>query len=617
MPDFSDYSLPTDGYVAFDATSLKNLIIQRLDSANVFSDQRYEGSNLNSIIDIVAYAYHVLLFYLNRTSSESNFSTAEIYDNINKIVKLLNYNPIGYQTPILSFEAIGTVSLLPGTYTIPRYSYFTVNGINYTFNKDITFTKLTNNSERLTDLEENNLLYQGTWSEYPTYTATGEPFELFTLTIVDSNSNNIEIDHFNIHVYVRNNSAPVTVWEQWLPAQSLFLERSNSKTYEIRMNENERYEIKFGNDVTGKKLNPGDEVAVYYLRTNGSKGEIGSNQLNNSKLFFFSTARFDQIKSNLIPSGINLINNDNSSFIEYSNSNPSTQFVLRESVQNIKNNALNTFKSQYRLITTSDFKTFIDKNYGNIICSSKVVNNWDYTSGHLKYYFDLGVDRPNLDSRVLFNQVKFSDSCNFNNVYIYAVPRLNKLTSLTTRVNYLNSAQKQIILNDLLDIKITTCEPVIVDPVYVGLDFAVTIPNVVLSPDVITNATLEITRSITAKRNPEELKLQIYDIFKNYFSTTSDNLGKLISFTDITNQILALEGVEDIKTKTVYNGNTYYVPGVSMVIYNPVYPYDDIDIISQDTQLPYYKFPYINNVIDFVNKIIVITPSIQSLVREF
>jgi len=557
------------------------------------------------------------LFYLNRTASESNFSTAEIYDNINKIVKILNYNPIGYQTPILSFEATGISSLLQGTYTIPRYSYFTINGINYTFNKDVTFTKLTNDLERLTDLEENNLLYQGTWTEYPTYIATGEPFEQLTITVVDSNGNNIEIDHFNIHVYVKDSSIPNPVWEQWAPTQSLFLERSNSKTYEIRMNENERYEIKFGNNVTGKKLNASDEIAIYYLRTNGSKGEVGSNQLNNSRLFFYFTSRSDQIKSNVVPSGINLIDNNNATFISFTNSNPSTQYVLRESVQNIKNNALNTFKSQYRLITTNDFKTFIDKNYGNIICSSKVVNNWDYTSGHLKYYFDLGVDKPNLNSRVLFNQVKFSDSCNFNNVYIYAVPRLNKLTSLTTRVNYLNSAQKQIILNDLLDIKITTCEPVIVDPIYVGLDFAVNIPNVVLSPDVKNNATLEITRSITAKRNPEELKLQIYDIFKNYFSTTSDNLGKIISFTDITNQILALEGVDDIKTKTLYNGNTYQVPGVSMVIYNPVYPYDDIDIISQDTQLPYYKFPYINNVIDFVNKIVVVTPSIQSLVREF
>lgn len=617
MPEFSDYSLPTNGYVAFDATSLKNLIIQRLDQANVFSDQRYEGSNLNSIIDIVAYAYHVLLFYLNRTSSESNFSTAEIYDNINKIVKIINYNPIGYQTPILSFEATGTASLLQGTYTIPRYSYFTINGINYTFNKDITFTKLTNDIERLTDLEENNLLYQGIWTEYSTYISTGEPFEQLTLTIVDSNGSNIEIDHFNIHVYVKNNSVPIAEWEQWSPTQSLFLERSNSKTFEIRMNENERYEIKFGNDVTGKKLNAGDEVAIYYLRTNGAKGEVGSNQLNNSRLFFYSTFRFDQIKANVIPSGINLIDNNSSTFLTFTNSNPSTQYVLRESVKNIKENALNTFKSQYRLITTDDFKTYIDKNYGNIICSSKVVNNWDYTTGHLKYYFDLGIDKPNLDSRVLFNQVKFSDSCNFNNVYIYAVPRLNRLTSLTTRVNYLNAAQKQIILNDILDIKITTCEPVIVDPVYVGLDFAVNIPNVTLSPDVATNATLEITRSITAKRNPEQLKLQIYDIFKNYFSTTADNLGKLISFTDITNEILALEGVEDIKTKSIYNGNTYQVPGVSMVIYNPVYPYDDIDIISQDTQLPYFKFPYINNVIDFVNKIVVNTPSIQSLVREF
>lgn len=617
MAEFSDYTLPTDGYVAFDATSLKNLIIQRLNDTNVFSDQKYEGSNLNSIIDIVAYSYHVLLFYLNRTASESNFSTAEIYDNVNKIVKILNYSPIGYQTPILSFEATATASLQPGTYTIPRYSYFTINGVNYTFNKDVTFSKTGTGIERLTDLEEGTLLYQGIWSEYPSYFATGEPFETLTLTVVDSNGKNIEMDHFNINVYVKDNSVVNPVWEQWSSSQSLFLEKSNSKKYEIRMNENERYEIKFGNNVTGKQLNTNDEVAIYYLRTNGTKGEVGPGLLNNCKLFFYSTSRFDSIESNVIPTGFNLINNTNNTFLLFTNSNPSTQYVLRESVQNIKNNSINTFKSQYRLITTQDFKTYVDKNYGNIICSSKVVNNWDYTTGHLKYYFDLGVDKPNLDSRVLFNQVKFADACNFNNIYIYAVPRLNKLTSLTTRVNYLNAAQKQLILNDVLDIKITTAEPIINDPVYVGLDFAVAVPNITLSPDIANNATLEISRNITAKRNPEELKIQIYTIFKNYFSTTADNLGKLISFTDITNEILALEGVENIKTKTVYNGNTYYVPGVSMVIYNPVYPYDDIRIISQDTQLPYYKFPYINNVIDFVNKIVVITPSIQSIVREF
>ena len=127
---FHNFNLNVDGYAAFDALSLKNLIIKRLNSNDVFTDQNFEGSNISSIIDIIAYAYHVLLFYLNRTSSESTFTNAELYENINKIVKLINYSPVGNQTAILPFQATATQQLIPETYTIQRYSYF-FNLISY------------------------------------------------------------------------------------------------------------------------------------------------------------------------------------------------------------------------------------------------------------------------------------------------------------------------------------------------------------------------------------------------------------------------------------------------------------------------------------------------------
>jgi len=75
----SDFRIEQDGYVAFDAISLKDLIIERMNQQQVFTDQNYEGSNLSAIIDIVAYSYHVLIYYLNKNSSESNFSQAELY----------------------------------------------------------------------------------------------------------------------------------------------------------------------------------------------------------------------------------------------------------------------------------------------------------------------------------------------------------------------------------------------------------------------------------------------------------------------------------------------------------------------------------------------------------
>jgi len=614
---FNNFNLNVDGYAAFDALSLKNLIIKRLNSNDVFTDQNFEGSNISSIIDIVAYAYHVLLFYLNRTSSESSFTNAELYENINKIVKLINYSPVGNQTSILPFQATASQQLIPETYTVQRYSYFTVNGVNYSFNNDISFTKATSGTEFLSDFSSQNLLYQGTYVEYPTYVAAGEPFEVITLTVVDNAGNNIDIDHFNIDVYVRDNTTSNPTWSKWSPTASLFLERSNSLKYEIRLNESGRYEIKFGNNINGKQLNASDEVAIYYLKSGGTSGQIGPNILNNNNLFSYASTRFNQIKNDTTPVNLTIITPAQASYITFTNSDPSTNYVEAESVTSIKQNAINTFKSQYRLITAEDFTNYILKNYSNILASAKVVNNWDFLSQHVKYYFDIGVEKPNIESRVLFNQVKFSDSCNFNNVYVYAVPRLEKVTSLTTRANYLNSAQKQVILNDVNSTKLATAEVVVTDPVYVLVDLGLKAPGEDLAPSIADTTFLQISRSVTARRNPETLKKQIAEIFINYFSTTKNNLGLTISLTDISNSILQIEGVNEINTVRTVNGSTIKVPGVSLLVYNPVYPFDDIAVITQDTALPFFKFPFLNNQLDFINKINVITPSIQSIEREF
>ena len=613
---FNDFNLPINGYAAFDALSLKNLIIARLNSSNAYTDQRYEGSNLSAIIDIVAYAYHVLLFYLNRTSAESTFSTAELYENVNKIVKLIGYNPIGYQTPILSFRATANNNLANGTYTIPRYSFFNIGNITYSFNSDITFTNnnTTGGSVALTDLQENALLYQGTYTEYPTYFAVGAPFEVLSLVVVDTSNQNSIIDHFNIDVYVKDSIDPNAVWKLWTPTQSLFLEKSNATKYEIRLNESGRYEIKFGNNVTGQQLNPGSQVAVYYLQSQGVKGQVGSGALNNKPLFFYNTSKFNSIRNDVISSNLVLINQAQAKNITFTNVDNSTNFVAAENADSIKLNAPNTFRSQFRLITPDDFTNYIDKNYSNVIASTQVVNNWDYISGHLKYYFDLGVTSPSTQSRVLFNQVKFADSSNFNNVYIYAVPKLVKTSSLTTRVNYLNNAQKQLIINDLQNIKLTTAEIILNDPVYVEVDLGVNVPGVALTTDISTSSKLVITRDITSKTDAASIQTQVANIITNYFATTKDNLGLLIDITSLTNQILAINGVTGVSTQyTDSTGSVYTAPGVSLLIYNPVYPYDDISVHTQNVPLPYFKFPYINNAANFINKITVITPSIQSL----
>ena len=124
-----------NSYVAFDGTSLRDIIIDRLNRGKVFTDQNYQGSNISAIIDVISYSFSNLLFYLNKTSSESMFSEAQLYENMNRIVKLLNYKPVGPQGQTIPIKL--TITNIPkGNYIIPKYSYVNVGSTTYSF-KDV------------------------------------------------------------------------------------------------------------------------------------------------------------------------------------------------------------------------------------------------------------------------------------------------------------------------------------------------------------------------------------------------------------------------------------------------------------------------------------------------
>ena len=92
----------------------------------------------------------------------------------------------------------------------------------------------------------------------------------------------------------------------------------------------------------------------------------------------------------------------------------------------------------------------------------------------------------------------------------------------------------------------------------------------------------------------ESIKERINNIFINYFESL--NLGSLISLKDISNQIFNIDGVEDIRTRRVINNvNDNEVEGISLVVYNPIYPNNDIKIIGSDLKLPFFKYPYLSN----------------------
>jgi len=614
----NQFELPFNAYAAFDALSLKSLMQQRLSQGNNFTDQLFEGSNFNSFLDVIAYSYNVLLFYLNKTGSESLYSQSTIYENMNKIVKSLNYNPVGNQTCVLSFSATGTENLPANVYTVPRFSYFTLNGINYSFTNDATFLKGSNGVESLDQLSDNNVLKQGIFVEYPIYIASGDPFEEFTIVSVSEAGVNDIIDHSSIFVFVKDES---NRWSEWSRVSNLYLESPTSTTFECRFNENQRYTLKFGNDITGKKLKTGYQVAVYYLKSDGSSGEIGPEVLNNNQLFLYNTPLYNNIMSNVRDANQNFLNASQASNIVFSNPYASTSFTTLENTDAIRINAANTFKTQYRLITTTDYENYIKTNFSNLIKDVKVVNNWEYLTEHVRYLYNLGLKSPSLDSRVLYNQLTFSDSCDFNNIYVYMVPRLQNNTLFS---NFLPTGLKDLVINGLQEVKMTTAEIVVMDPVYIAVAIGVAsnaeINNYELTPDLINETKLIISRDPNSRLNPQTIKDRVTNVLKQYFSRENTKLGQQINLESITSQILSLEGVTNISCRRNVNGQNIDVDGLSFLVWNPVYssPKEDIKILTQTAQLGYFKIPFLYNFNDVLNQIDVVTPdTLQATVREY
>ena len=370
IKNLTDFSLSRGDYAAFDAKSLKELIQTRLNQGGVYTDQNFEGSNMSSIIDVIAYSYHLLLFYLNQTSADSMFTDTNIYENMNRIVKLIDYKPKGYQTSLLSFDMIATAQLPVDTYTIKRYSYFVAGGNYYSFTNDSTFNKTVPGNQSLTNFSSENILREGQYFEYPEVVALGEDFEKVVLSVKNNDENfDINIDSDSINIYVQD--ADTKAITEFNETTNLFLEGPDSNVFEKRLNENSLYEFKFGNGVFGKKLNEGDSIFIYYIQSSGEVGVISPGVLDGNKLNLYSTPRFNAISNSIFNTTFNFIDIQQIQYLNFSNTLQSTDPVEKEDIESIRNNASKNFQLQNRIITLKDYYNFIETNFSQILKSFK------------------------------------------------------------------------------------------------------------------------------------------------------------------------------------------------------------------------------------------------------
>jgi len=323
-----------------DFDQIKTSIKDYLRSNPNFTDYDFEGSNLSSIIDILAYNTYITSYNANMVSNEVFIDSATLRENVVSLARNIGYVPrsrrsarakISFFVDTSNFTNVPTQLTLKSGIVCTTQS-FGSESYSFIVPSDIT-VPVTNNIAEFNDVE----IYEGT-----------QIIENFTVNSFNLNQryilSNAGVDTRTLSVTVRPTEAS-TVSRKYNLADSLFDVTSESAVFFIQEVEDERYELIFGDGVFGVALEEPNYITATYIVSNGSDA-------NNLSSFNFSGTLVDQ-NNRIITSGISLITT-----IEASSLGSEI-----ESVESIKKYATRIYASRNRAVTAIDYEALIPTIY--------------------------------------------------------------------------------------------------------------------------------------------------------------------------------------------------------------------------------------------------------------
>jgi hypothetical protein len=302
-----------------------------LKSKTEFSDYDFEGSNLNSLVDVLSYNTYMNSFYLNMIGSEMFLDTAQMKDSVVSHAKELNYLPRSRTSAkaLVTFT-INTGADTPSTVIIPE---------NYMVRAKIDQTYLDFSTE------EDIIVYNinGVYSSGPVYVYEGKLVTEY-FTVGDGKkyilqSDNVDTNSLKITVIKSDIDSSNTIYSY---TDTLLGLNQNSEVYFLQSYKENQYEVIFGDGVTGNKLTSGNIVKATYRSCNA--------ELGNRVSRFAVTRKIEDDKYDVTVS-------TNSIAVDGSE---------REDIDSIKYYSPRHFTTQNRTVTKDDYVNLIRNEFPQI-----------------------------------------------------------------------------------------------------------------------------------------------------------------------------------------------------------------------------------------------------------
>lgn len=329
---------------ALNFDDIKSSIRSYLKTRDEFVDYDFEGSGLSYLIDMLAYNTYYTAYLANMSLNEAFLQSSTVRDNIVNLAKAFNYTPRSPVAARAAFNLVVTTTpgadgVCPNNITLQKGPI--ASGGKYTWNlledQTVVIDPASCNA-----LFECVTVYEGSIVSYEYTVDTFNPKRY----IIPS----AEADMSTLSVSVRANESS-TSYDVYNRVENLTNVTATDRIYFLDESEDQRYEVTFGDDTSGRKLQDGEIIKLEYVVTSGVEA-------NGTKSFSF--------KGSLVDSNGNTYDNSNNSQINLTIQEQGQLGAAIESVESIKFNAPRWYSAQYRAVTANDYEVIIKRIYNNV-----------------------------------------------------------------------------------------------------------------------------------------------------------------------------------------------------------------------------------------------------------
>ena len=316
----------------FDFDDIKANLKSFLQDQSEFQDYDFEGSGFAVLLDLLAYNTHYLGFNANMLANEMYLDSADIRKNIVSLAKMLGYTPTSPKSPTATVDILmNNIPTTVATITMAKGTAFTtsVDGETYQFVTNAVHTLTpTNGVYKFSNIP----LYEGT---LVTFKYTADSTDVDQRFVIPS----VSADTSTLKVSVQN-SASDTTTSTYTLATGITSINATSKVYFLQEMEDGKFEVYFGDDVLGNKLDDGNIVILEYIVSNKDEANGASSFTLSGSIGGYSDVTLTTV----------------------SRAQGGAEAQTKES---IRYNAPLQYSAQDRAVTTGDYETIVQSLYPN------------------------------------------------------------------------------------------------------------------------------------------------------------------------------------------------------------------------------------------------------------